>query len=175
LINYKFFYKYIIIFLLIPFLAHSAEKVVFLDLEFIILESNVGKSLNEQIKKIQNSNQENFLNIEKNLKNEEKKLISQKNVLNEDEYTNKVNELKKKIVNYNNEKKKLFNDLKIKRIKGQNEILRALDVILKEYSSQNLITLIVQKKYIILGNNNIDITKDINNLLNKKIKKINLQ
>jgi hypothetical protein len=53
LINSKFFYKYIIIFLLIPFLAHSAEKVVFLDLEFIISQSIAGKSLNEQIKKIQ--------------------------------------------------------------------------------------------------------------------------
>lgn len=174
MINSKFFYKYIIIFLLIPFFAHSAEKVVFLDLEFIISQSIAGKSLNEQIKKIQDSNQENFENIEKNLKIEEKKLISQKNVLNEEEYKKKINEFKKKILNYNNEKKTLFNDLKIKKIKGQNEILKTLDGILKEYSLQNSITLIVQKKYIILGDNNIDITKDINNLLNKKIKKINL-
>ena len=99
MINSKFFYKYIIIFLLIPFFAHSAEKVVFLDLEFIISQSIAGKSLNEQIKKIQDSNQENFENIEKNLKIEEKKLISQKNVLNEEEYKKKINEFKKKILN----------------------------------------------------------------------------
>ena len=66
--------------------------------------------------------------------------------LNEEEYKKKINEFKKKILNYNKKKKMLFNDLKIKKIKGQNEFLKTLDGILKEYSLQNFNIINYSKK-----------------------------
>ena len=47
--------------------------------------------------------------------------------------------------------------------------------ILTEYSSTNSISIVIQKKNIIIGKNELDITNDIMSILNKKIKKVDLK
>ena len=47
--------------------------------------------------------------------------------------------------------------------------------ILAEYSTKNNISLIVDKKSIVIGKTELDITKNILDLLNSKIKKIELK
>ena len=109
------------------------------------------------------------------MQNEEKKLISKKNILEESKFEEQKNELKTKIINFNNERKIFSSNLNKKKINGTNQILKILDPILKDYASKNSISLILQKKNILLGENSIDITSDILKLLDNKIKKIDLE
>ena len=60
--------------------------------------SLAGKSLKIQINKINKSNFENFKKTEKNLQTKEKKIISQKNVLSEEEFKKNIKEFKIEIV-----------------------------------------------------------------------------
>ena len=53
--------------------------------------------------------------------------------------------------------------------------MSVLQPILAEYSEKKEISLIVQKKNILLGRNDLDITKDILKLLDNNKKKINLK
>ena len=76
---------------------------------------------------------------------------------------------------FNNKKKKSSDSLNKKRLKGTNKILNILNPILQDYASKNSISIILQKKNILLGENSIDITQDILKLLDNKIKKINLE
>jgi len=108
------------------------------------------------------------------LQDQEKKIISQKNILDEKKFNSEVKKLTARISDFNN-KKKLFNDsLNKKKIEGRKQILDILNLILKDYALKNSISLILQKNNILLGENKINITEDIMKLLNKKIKKISL-
>ena len=108
------------------------------------------------------------------MQDQEKKIISQKNILDEKKFNSEVKKLTARISDFNN-KKKLFNDsLNKKKIEGRKQILDILNLILKDYALKNSISLILQKNNILLGENKINITEDIMKLLNKKIKKISL-
>ena len=68
-------------------------------------------------------------------------------------------------------------NLKLNKLKDESAklILKNINEIISEYSAQNSISMIVEKKSIIIGKSELNITKDILDLLNKKIKKIELQ
>ena len=53
-------------------------------------------------------------------------------------------------------------------------MIKKLNPILEEYSKKNSIRLIVQKKHIVIGKKEDDITKDILGLVNEKIKNIKI-
>ena len=61
-----------------------------------------------------------------------------------------------------------------KMIKAQTDLINKLTPILAKYSEEKNISMIVQKKNIIIGKSDLDITKDILDIVNKGIKKINI-
>ena len=54
------------------------------------------------------------------------------------------------------------------------KILKVLSPILTEYSQEKNISIVMDKKYIIVGKTELNLTEDILKLLNNKIKKINI-
>ena len=61
------------------------------------------------------------------------------------------------------------------RNKAGNEILKHINEILTKYSQNESISLIIEKKNVVIGKTDLDVTSDVLSLLNKKIKKIELQ
>ena len=61
-----------------------------------------------------------------------------------------------------------------KRTKARNELLKNLNPIVKKYMLDNNIQIVLDKKNILLADDNLNITNDIIVLLNKKIKTIKL-
>ena len=167
--------KVLFLFIFLFSSANAEQKIAFLDIQKILSKSISGNFLNTSIKKLQDDKLIEFKNKKENLKKYEKKLIAKKNILEESKFEEQINDLKTKIVNFNNERKIFKTDLNKKKISGTNQIIKTLDPILKDYASKNSITLILQKKNILLGANSIDITDDILKLLDNKIKKIDLE
>ena len=68
-------------------------------------------------------------------------------------------------------------NIKLNKLKDESAklILKNINEIISEYSTKNSISMIVEKKSIIIGKSELNITNDILDLLNKKIKKIDLQ
>ena len=60
------------------------------------------------------------------------------------------------------------------RSKARNELLKNLNPIIKDYMKEKKIRMVVDKKSLLLADENLNITDDIINLLNKKIKSIKL-
>jgi len=83
--------------------------------------------------------------------------------------------LREKVKSYNELKNKKNNDLKKLRDNAAKKILNVLNSILSEYSAQNSISLIMDKKNIIIGKSELDVTNKIMELLNEKIKKVDLK
>ena len=155
--------------------CYAENKILYLDVTFLINQSDSGKYINNELKKINDKNVEEFIKQEKLIKSEEEKLLSQKNILKEEEFNNKVLELKNKYKSYKKYKDKKNNDLKTLRNNAANKLLEIINEILAEYSIKNQVNLIVDKKNIIIGKTELDVTNDILELLNNKIKKVELK
>ena len=167
--------KSLFLFIFLFSYANAEQKIAFLDIQKILSKSVSGIFLNTSIKKIQDEKVIEFKKKKENLQNDEKKLIAKKNILEESKFEEQINDLKKRIINFNNERNNFSQNLNKKKLNGTNQIIKTLDPILKDYASKNSISLILQKKNILLGENSIDITQDILKLLDSKIKKINLE
>ena len=167
--------KVLFLFIFLFSSVNAEQKIAFLDIQKILSKSISGNFLNTSIKKLQDDKLIEFKDKKKNLQNDEKKLIAKKNILEESKFEEQKKDLKTEIINFNNERKIFTTDLNKKKISGTNQILKTLDPILKDYASKNSISLILQKKNILLGENSIDITDDILKLLDNKIKKIDLE
>ena len=166
----------LLIFFLFFFTTNSLadNKVLYLDISFILNTSTAGKFLNNELNNINKNNLEEFKKIENSIKSEDDKLTKQKNIIKEDEYKIKVIELRSKYKSFQELVKKKNNDLNKIKEDGANQILAAINELLSDYSSKNNISLIVDKKNIIIGKTELDVTKAILDLLNKKIKKVDL-
>tara|TARA_Y100000748_G_scaffold279790_1_gene258329 strand:- start:108 stop:623 length:516 start_codon:yes stop_codon:yes gene_type:complete len=169
--------KYFLIFFILVFTEnlYADNKIIYIDINKIISNSESGKYLNKELNKINNENITEFKNIEKELKAEEESILKQKNILKESEFNSKVSELREKVKSYNEFKNKKNNDLKKLRDNAAKKILDILNLILSEYSVKNSISLIIDKKNIIIGKSELDVTNQIMDLLNKKIKKVDLK
>ena len=169
--------KYYFLFFFLFFYTNSfaEEKIVYLDINFLLIESDAGKYINSELKKINDKNINEFKKIENEIKNEEDKLLKQKNILKDEEFNNKLNLLKEKYKSYQELKNTKNNNLKALRDNAANQILKIINEILAEYSTKNKISLIMEKKNIIIGKTELDITKNILILLNAKIKKVELK
>ena len=86
--------------------AFAEEKIVYLDINKIINESKAGININEQLKKINDKNIEEFKKFETKLKSEEEDILKQKNILKEEDFNSKVKALRIKYDAYNEKKNK---------------------------------------------------------------------
>ena len=164
----------IFLFIFIALPGFSSEKIVYLDVEKIMQDSLAGKSIIAQLKKKRESSISKFKSREKDIFDKEKKLISQKNVLSKEEFESKLKDLRNDISNYQKDRNKASNEITQTRIKASTALIKKLTPILESYSKENSIKIIVQKKHIVMGSNEYDITKDILNLVNQKIKNIKI-
>ena len=87
---------------------------------------------------------------------------------------NASQDLRGDIAKYQKDRNKASNDITQTRIKASTALIKKLTPILEAYSKENSIKIIVQKKHIVMGSNEYDITKDILGLVNKKIKSIKI-
>ena len=163
---------YILLFFVISLSSYSSEKIVYLDVEKIMQESIAGKNIIAKIKKKRETTISKLKTKEKEIVEKEKKLISQKNVLSEEEFKKKIQDLRSDISKYQKERNNASNDIARTRIKASTNLIKKLTPILESYSKENSIRIIIQKKHIVMGSKEDDITKEILNLVNQKIKSI---
>jgi Skp family chaperone for outer membrane proteins len=176
MINRNIFRIVIILFLLpLPSIVNSAELLAFINMDYIMNNSLAGKSISAQLKKLHQSNINNFKKKEEDLKLEETKIISQKNVLEKNQYEKKITLLRKDVTEYRNSRNKKINELTQKRLEAQSLLIKTLNPILAEYAETNKISMILQKKYVIIGKSELDVTKEVLKLLDSKVKKINFK
>ncbi len=162
-------------FIIFSTISYSQAKIVYLDTNYILTQSEVGKYVNNKLKKINDSNIKKFKEIELNIKTTEENLLKQKNILKKEDYEEKIANLKNKYKSYQEQRKNKNSELNQLRNKVGNEILNYINEILTNYSKSESISLIIDKKNVVIGKTDLDVTSDILSLLNKKVKKIELK
>ena len=155
--------------------ALSNNDIYFVDIDFLMNNSLAGKSIIKKLDEKNKSSQGKFQNTEKNLKEEENKIIAKKNILSKQEYLKEVKSFTKKVEDYKLSRNKIINDISKMKNRAQKNLVNALTPILAEYAEKNSILYIIPKQSIIIGKSELDLTNTILEILNSKIKKINLQ
>ena len=158
--------KTIYFFLFLFFISNSiATEISTVDITFLLKNSNKGKLIQKELDNLNSKNFKKFKEKKKLLETEEKKIASKKNILSQEDFNNEVLKFKKKVQNYEKERRKLsqeINDIKLKKIA---KLLDEINKILVEYSSKNSISTIIDKKNIIITKEENDITKKILTIL----------
>jgi len=168
---------FLINFFLLISITHSfaEQKLVVVDMKFILNQSKAGKEAQDFLKKSFTNNQKKFTDLEANLKKEESDLLSQKTVLTKQEYQKKADELRKKVIDYQSQRRSSLDKISTQRSKSREILLKKINPIIKTYINENNISLVIDKKYLLAGNNESDITKIVIEKLNKELPSIDLK
>ncbi len=167
----------IILFSLIMLFSFESKlfaEIRYVDFKYVLNESKAGKEAQNYLKKKLDNGVKNLKNKEKAIQDEEKDIIKQKKLISAEEYKKKVTELRKKVSSLQTERNKLLDSVAKQRSKARVELLKTLNPIIKDYMKEKKIRLVLEKKSILLADENLNITKEITDLLNKKLKSIKL-
>ena len=173
----KYVVKFFVI-ILITFcvnISHAEDLlIVYINMNKVMNETIAGKSLQEQIDKIHEKNISDFKKVEEKLKKQESSILSQKNILTNEEYMKKIDLLKKNVSEYKKNRQEKINIVTKKRVEATSKFFDKVSPILSEYSEKNGISVILRKKDIVLARTNLDITSKIIDIVNSKVKEIDL-
>jgi Skp family chaperone for outer membrane proteins len=169
-------FKFLIIILFFFSSNHllANEKIMFVDVNYIFSNSVAGKDITNKVKMDFNKSQKNLEILKDKLINDEKKLINQKNILSKEEFEKNLFDLKNEMDEFNNQRIKLNSEIDVYRNKLQSSFSLELSNIIQKYANENNIDLIIDKNTILVGKNVLDATKDVLELFDKNIKKINI-
>ena len=85
------------LFLVFPQNVFSNNKIVYLDLDFILSNTNIGKTVLQKLKSNETKKNQEFKTQEQILKDEENKILASTNIINEEQLKINISEFQKKI------------------------------------------------------------------------------
>ena len=164
----KFFVTIFLSFFLFSSLM-AEEKNAFIDIDFLLQNSNIGKRV---LKNINDLNQKNINQLEKKNKNLidlEIDINNKKNVISEKEFKNEVSKFQEKVKTFTEEKNKIVKNFKNYRNAEWEKVFKAFNPIISDYMKQNSIKILFDSKNIFMGSPNSNITEEVLELINNKI------
>ena len=147
-------------------------NIVFVDMDKIIATSNAGKKIQNSMDKFAKKENQKFDSIESNLKKKEQEILKQKNIISKEELDKKVKSFQTELSKLRKEKIEFNRNIIKRNQEATNKMVNEINKILTQYASNNSVSLIIQKKNIIIGKTELDITPQILKEFNSKVKSI---
>ena len=141
----------------------------------VMSKSKSGISILKQLTDLKNKNTKFLKKEEKKFKEKETKLISQKNILSEADFKKKIDELKAEIKNYNQNRNKIIEDFNKLKVDNTNNLLKLINPILIKFSNDKEISIILQKKDLVVAKTELDITEEIIKIINTEVKEFKIK
>lgn len=160
--------------LLFYFSSSFADTSYFIDFNKVLNNSKAGGEAQKKLKKKFEDETSKFKKVEADIRKEETKIISQKKSITNEEYKEKVGELRKKVADLQKNKKASFVKITKARNDARITLLKSVNPIIKKYMQENKIRLVIDKKSVIVGDNDLEITDQIIGILNKEVSSIKI-
>ena len=151
------------------------DKISYVDIDYIITNTIVGKSLLENFKKEEKLKVEKFKTSDEDFKNKEKKILAKKNLVTNEEINKELRSLQVEFQNYRKNKIKEIDELKAKRNRNILNFIKLINPIIEKYMTDNSIGILLDKKNIFIASKNYDITQNLITLIDKNIKSIDIE
>ena len=156
-------------FYLLPSISYSNDKVVFINFEYVINNSEAGKLIFLDIKKIRDENIKKLKLKEKNLKEQENDIKTKKNIISKDDLSKKMKLLNDNIKEFKDLKRSMENDLNKIRSNKMNNFMDQINPLLEKYMDENSIDIMLDAKNMLIGKKTINKSDEILKLINKNI------
>ena len=156
-------------------LAYGNSDIAYINIQYILLNSDIGKYYNKILFNSENENKKKLEKSQSDLKLMEQEIKDKKNILKKEEINQKIKSLNSSFVQFKNTRNDLNNELINKKKKYTKEVINILNPILTKYVEDNSILILFDKKNIVVGKKTLDITNDLIILLNKETKKIDFK
>ena len=155
--------SYSILFFFIFFLTNvqASNKIVFVDIDYLINNSTFGKKIIKKIETEDKKNVEILRSREISLKKVEDEIKKKKNIISDQELQKEINLLKKNIKEFKSEKNTLVKNFTQFKNDQLNTVLLEFNKIIKDYMAKNSIDIVFDKKNIYIGKSSNDITQNI--------------
>ena len=173
--------KYLVKFFVVTFLvlicthASAEQKIVYLDMKFILNNSKAGKDAQDFLKNSLKKNEKLFSNKIEELKKKERDLLAKKTAISKEEYKKQTDELRKKVTEFQTQRGSFLEKITKQRADARQKLLEEIDLILNDYIKKNEISLAIDKKYTLGGMIDLDVTNIIIEKLNNKFPSLNLK
>ena len=171
----KFFLVKLIFFFSFTGLVLANENIRFININYIINNSEVGKNLNKLIDNKNEQIKTEFKKIKKKLEEKKNKILTQKNVLKKEEFEELVKNHDDEVNEFNEMRKKETAKFNQFRINSKKKIIDLLNPLITNYLKKESIQILLQKDKIIFGDDKLDITKEILKIFNEKHSKIKFE
>ena len=163
----KKFLSLIVALLFVSFSSSFAQKIGYIDFNYIVNKSKIGQRYSAQLKpKLKKAEQE-LKNIETRLKKLQKELNS--SLLSDEVKRKKMEEYQKLL----KKRQMVFMQFQKEKMKVEQELLKKIGKVLKEYAEKNKYDLILTGNFqngVLFIGDKINITQDVLNYINKKLK-----
>ena len=153
-------------------IANADINLAYLDIQYIIDNSNLGQIYKKNLKEKSDKFKSKLSIKEDEIKKQEAEINNKKNILKENELKIKINNLNKQLKDYQTSKKELNKNFIIEKRELSSKILKLLNPILTKYVDENNIKIVIEKKNILVGIKTLDITENILKIFNEETKNL---
>ena len=169
----NYLYKFILI-LFIFFISvnssNSEEKIAFVNIDYVIQNSNIGKKMLANINNLDKKNIDNLKKKNKILKELELSINNKKNVITEEAFNEEVFSFKQKVQKFTEEKNKVINEFNSFKKEKLENIFIKITPLINDYMEENSVSILFDSKKIFMGNKDSNITEDILKKINNELK-----
>ena len=158
----------IFFFLFITGKTFADSKVVFIDIDFLIESSNFGKKISQDLNKIYNNDKKKINSIEKKLVEQENEIKKVQNIVSKEELNVKILKLRKDIKIFDTEKKNTAKKFNDAKSTKVKDFFDRINPLISDYMEKKSIDIIIEKKNIFIGKNTHDITNELLEIINSK-------
>ena len=148
-----------------------ASNIAYIDLNYIINNSNSGKIIIDKLEDINIKNLNLLKKEQSSLNNEKTEIEKKKNILSNDELNKKINILNDKLEKFNQKQEVMSAEFKELRNNEIANFLKKINPIIETFMIDNKIDLILKKESIYISKTEYDITNKLITLINKNIDK----
>jgi outer membrane protein len=160
----------IIIFFSFTSTSISKENIAFVNVDYLIQNSNIGKKLLANINDKDKKNLDNLKKKNKILQDLESSIKKKKNVISDEAYKKEVIDFKKKFQEFSKEKTKIVNEFNAFKKKEIENIFNKINPIINNYMEENSVNLLFDSKNIFMGAKKLNLTEDILKKINNELK-----
>lgn len=152
----------------------SSSNIVYLDVQYIIDNSELGIFYKKKISINQEKAKNELLIDEKIIKEKETFIKDKKNIIKKEDLDESLKEFNKLFADYQKKRNESRRKILDEKNKYTSKILEILNPLLTNYVEKNNIILVLEKKNILIGSKVLDITSNILKILNSETKEKNL-
>jgi len=159
-----------LIFFLFTNLSFSNEPVAYIDIDFILKNSDIGKKTLEKINTQNNLNIQDLKKKEKILKDLEIEIANKKKIISKEAFENELIVFKRNINQFKIEQKQIIKDFNNYKKKEIDEVFQTISPIINSYMEKKSIKILFDAKNIFMARNDLNLTNDILEAINKEAK-----